>query len=752
MKTILSLLIFVSINLSQSFCQLITINGQLIDFATHEFIIGAHVALDNGAQVAITNSTGQFRFASITSEKHELAIEYIGYESHTMSIDASDGENQTLSISLQPAAFQLEAIQVTAEPEIQTESISAVDIQLRSINTSQDVLRMVPGLFIAQHAGGGKSEQIFLRGFDIDHGTDIAVTTDNMPVNMVSHAHGQGYADLHYLIPETVDKIHFGKGPFHTHTGNLGTAGYVGFQTLNMLQENTISFQVGQFNSYRGLALINLLQPTEKHQSQRAYIAGEYFTSDGYFDSPQNFKRANVFAKYNSTLGHGNYLTASVSTFSSQWDASGQIPERAVESGMISFFGAIDNTEGGKTSRSNVNLQLSSTLNQNSLIKNQVFYSKYDFELYSNFTFFLEDSINGDQIRQKDDRNLFGYNGSYLRDDVFLNLGWQTEVGLLYRQDFSEDNELSHTVNKTTTLEQLALGDVNEMNLGLFFNETVRVSTWLTINAGLRIDHFRFHYKDHLEGDISKTENNQVVSPKLNAYAKISDKVQLFGSIGYGFHSNDTRVVVVQPLAETLPRALGIDVGALWKPVPRLLLTGTLWHLDLEQEFVYVGDAAIVEPSGRTRRLGFEFSGRWQLLEWLYADVDLNFTHAVSRDDPEGMNYIPLAPLFSTIGGLTVQTKNNWSGSIRYRNLGERPANEDKSVIAEGYTVFDVLVKHRIKRFEFGINIDNVFDVRWKEAQFDTESRLKDEPAPVSEIHFTGGTPFAIKAHVSYHF
>ena len=752
MKTSLILLFLffgcITVSISQTIC----IKGQLTDATTKEYITGAQVILNDGLYQTITNATGQYIFENVKPELYVLTIQFIGYETFTVTVDASDGENKTLVQVLQPTAFELQAIQVTAEPEIQTKSIAAVDIQLRSINTSQDVLRMIPGLFIAQHAGGGKAEQIFLRGFDIDHGTDIAITTDDMPVNMVSHAHGQGYADLHYLIPETVDRIHFGKGPFHTHTGNLATAGYVGFQTLNVLDENVVSFQVGQFNSYRSLAMINLLSPKPQAASQNAYVAGEYYTSDGYFDSPQQFKRISLFGKYDGSLGHGHYLSASVSTFGSHWDASGQIPERAVESGMIGFYGAIDSTEGGKTSRSNVNLQLSSTLNQNSWIKNQVFYSMYDFELYSNFTFFLQDSINGDQIRQKEHRNMFGYNGSYERHDVWMNLDWQTEVGVQYRQDLTDDNELSHTADKTTTLARLAFGNVNEANVGLFLNETVRFSDWLTVNAGLRFDHFQFAYLDKLAGTPGQSVGDQILSPKLNTYIKVSDNIQVFGSIGYGFHSNDTRVVVAQPQAETLPRALGIDIGTLWKPMPRLLLTGTLWHLDLEQEFVYVGDAAVVEPSGRTRRMGFEFSGRWQVLDWLYADIDLNLTDAISRDEPEGLNYIPLAPRFSSIGGLTVQTKNNWSGSLRYRYLGDRPANEDNSVVAEGYSVTDLLLSHRIKKFEFGINIDNLFNVRWREAQFDTESRLKNEPAPVSEIHFTAGTPFAIRAHIAYHF
>lgn len=731
--------------------QTASLQGRVLDKETNEAVIGAIVMLDDTSTMTATNSDGVYQISGITPGRHTIYISYIGYEKFQVVLDI-DKDIAMITHVLQPSVFKLNTIQVTAEPEIQSRIISAVDIKLRTIRTSQDVLQLVPGLFIAQHAGGGKAEQIFLRGFDIDHGTDIAITTDGIPVNMVSHAHGQGYADLHYLIPETVDIVHFGKGPYHTHYGNLATSGYVGFQSLNFLEESLVSLELGQFNTVRGLGLVNLLKNATPGREQNAYVAGEYFGSDGYFDSPQNFKRVSLFGKYNGALGNSNYIIGSVSAFSSDWDASGQIPLRAVESGEIGFFGAIDDTEGGMTSRANANVQLTTTLNPKSFLQQQVFYSKYDFELYSNFTFYLEDSINGDQIRQKESRNLFGYNGSYQRADTLSKVILQTELGLQYRMDLSNDNELSHTADKTTIIERLAYGDIHESNYGLYLNETFRFSDRISVNAGLRYDHFVFGYRDQLANLPLRLVNADILSPKLNTYLKLSEGLQVFGSIGYGFHSNDSRVVVAQSGEEILPRALGIDLGTIWKPVPSLILTGTIWHLDLEQEFVYVGDAAIVEPSGATRRMGLEFSGRWQLLDWLYADLDLNYTIAESVEESKGQNYIPLAPRFSSIGGLTVKTNNHWSGSIRYRHLGDRPANEDNSVVAEGYTVFDALVNYRIHQYEFGITIDNVFDVRWREAQFDTESRLKDEVYPVSEIHYTAGTPFNFRARVAYHF
>ncbi|HEY3385142.1 MAG TPA: TonB-dependent receptor [Saprospiraceae bacterium] len=728
-----------------------SIQGRIIDLATNDFIVGAQVVLTDGKYQCLSNTTGQYVFANLEPGTYVLQIEYLGFENYKEEIVVKEGEKKVIHHQLKPVPFELESVEVSADPEAHQEIIAAVDVSLRTINTSQEVLRLVPGLFIAQHAGGGKAEQIFLRGFDIDHGTDIAITTDGMPVNMVSHAHGQGYADLHYLIPETVDRVHFGKGPYHTHQGNMATAGYVGFQTMNHLEENMVSIQTGQFNTLRGLGLISLLKEGSQHQQQNAYIAGEYMRTDGYFESPQDFSRYSFFGKYNRSLGSNHYLTGSASVFSSKWDASGQIPLRAVQDGSIGFFGAVDDTEGGETSRSNANMQLTSTLSPNSYFKNQVFYTNYNFELYSNFTFFLKDSIHGDQIKQKENRNLLGYNGAYTRRDELKGIGLQTEIGLQYRKDFSNDNELSHTFSKTTILERLSYGNIQEGNIGVYLNETIDLSSKVTLNAGLRYDHFSFQYTDHLAGDEIKKATDQVFSPKLNAYVQLSDQIQLVGNIGYGFHSNDTRVVVAQKSVETLPRALGIDIGAIWKPIPRLLLAGTIWHLDLDQEFVYVGDEAIVEPSGKTTRKGIEFSGRWQVLDWLYADVDLNLTAAITVDEPEGHNYIPLAPKFSSIGGFTIQTANQWNGSIRYKHLGDRPANENNTVIAEGYTIVDALFSKRIRQFEFGFAIENIFDVRWREAQFDTESRLKDELVPVSEIHFTAGTPFSLKVHANYY-
>ena len=617
------------------------------------------------------------------------------------------------------------------------------------MHSSQDALRYVPGLFIAQHAGGGKAEQIFLRGFDIDHGTDIALSVDGMPVNMVSHAHGQGYADLHFLIPETIERIDFDKGMYEANNGNFNTAGLAAFETKNALDRSMVKLEVGQFNTYRGLAMVDLLPQNSTHH---AYVAAEYLYSDGYFDASQNFDRVNVMAKYTGLIGEDAVLSVSASTFASEWDASGQIPERAVTQGLIGRFGAIDSTEGGNTGRKNLNVSLIRYQDDGSVLRNRIFYSQYDFSLFSNFTFFLEDPINGDQIHQTETRNLYGYQGSWEKSYDVGALRMRTLAGLGLRVDDVMGNELSHTRNRTEVLETFALGDIKELNASAFVNQMIGMGRRWTLDLGIRYDQFRFAYQNSLtEAYDPQSVSKGIMSPKMKLNYQAGSNLNLYLKAGTGFHSNDTRVILSQTSRDILPRAYGADLGLVAKPIPGLLLQAALWNLYLDQEFVYVGDAGIVEPSGKTARMGADLTLRYQLTSWLFADADVNYTFARSREEEEGQNYIPLAPQVSSVGGLSAKV-DQFSASLRYRYLGDRPANEDYSLTADGYTLLDAVLCYTTKSFELRLSAENILNVAWKEAQFETESRLANEAASVTEIHYTPGSPRFLRLAASYFF
>jgi hypothetical protein len=672
-----------------------------------------------------------------------LKVTALGHKKANYTIVSS--ENRIL---LEEDIFRLDEIVIQQQLSA-LNVISKIDLETTPVNSSQEILRKVPGLFIGQHAGGGKAEQIFLRGFDIDHGTDIAISVDGMPVNMVSHAHGQGYADLHFVIPETVEKIDFGKGTYYASKGDFATAGYVTFQTKEKLEKSSISIEAGQFNTLRTVGLFNLLGNQKK---QSAYIATEYILTDGPFNSPQNFNRVNLLGKYSAVLDDNSKFSLSASRFSSSWDASGQIPQRLVDNGTISRFGSVDDTEGGTTSRTNLNASLSKPIDENTFLKANAFYSKYDFELYSNFTFFLEDPINGDQIRQKENRSIYGMNAE-LNKKVKSN-DWDAlfQLGVGFRADATIDTELSHTLNRSITLENIKLGDIDETNAFTYLNTEIKLGK-LLINPAVRLDYFKFNYRDKLAPIYkTQTENEVKISPKLNFIYSQNNNLQFFIKSGIGFHSNDARVVVQNNGKQVLPTAIGTDVGTIWKPFPRLIVNSALWYLYLQQEFVYVGDAGIIEPSGKTKRMGADLGLRYQLNDYLYFDADANYTYARSIDEPDGQNYIPLAPDFTSTGGLSFQKWYGLSGGLRYRYLKSRPANEDNSIVAKGYAIADFNINYEYQSVTFGVSIENLLNTKWNETQFATESRLKEEPNSVEEIHFTPGTPFFMKAKITYKF
>ncbi|MBA3680922.1 MAG: TonB-dependent receptor [Bacteroidetes bacterium] len=731
------------------------IKGNLTDSLSNEKIVGAVVYLTENNQITSTDLLGNFYFPDIHPGTYKIKFSAIGFEAKTLNVEVKEQQTIQISALLNPAAINLSEVIVAQKGETGTsmQTLAKIDIDLSPTRSSQDILRMIPGLVTAQHAGGGKAEQIYLRGFDIDHGTDIRLTVDGMPVNMVSHAHGQGYADLHFLTPEAIDYVDFNKGPYYAQQGDFTTAGYANFNTKNSLDQSSIKMEGGMFDSYRTVGMFDLLGKELKAKNQSAYISSEYMSTNGYFESPQNFNRINLMGKYHGLISENKLLTISLSTFSSKWEASGQVPERAIEQNIITRFGAIDNKEGGNTSRTNANFILTSIADNGGVFKNQLFFSNYNFELYSNFTFFLEDSINGDQIRQKEKRNIYGYNGSYYKYSKLGNKRLRSEAGLQLRYDAVKDIELSHTAQRKITLNRLAFGQVNEVNAGLYVDETISLTDRFVVNAGARFDQFQFEYVNDLDTLYErKIKTSNIVSPKLNLYYTFNQNVQFYIKTGTGFHSNDTRVVVADSVANTLPRAVGADLGMFFKPVKRLLVNAAVWGLDLEQEFVYVGDAAVVEPSGKTRRYGFDLSFRYQLVDWLYLDMDANYTVPRSTEDPEGENFIPLAPTLTSIGGLTTKFKNGLSAGLRYRYVGDRPANEDNSVVAKGYMLYDAVINFTKAKYALGLSMENLANVNWNEAQFDTESKLKNENTSVSELHFTPGTPFFVKGSLTFFF
>ncbi|MFZ1800223.1 MAG: TonB-dependent receptor [Chitinophagaceae bacterium] len=727
--------------------------GFVVDSATNQPIEGVIINLLPSGKTTVTNTTGKFEFKNQTGT--DLRVISIGYTTKDISI--SNFKNNSV-IQLSPGQAQLENVVIVAGNGNQFKPISKTDIAMRGVNNSQEVLRIIPGIVIGQHQGGGKAEQIFLRGFDADHGTDFREDVDGLPVNMVSHAHGQGFADSHFIIPETIESVDFNKGPYAISKGDFATTGYVDFNLKNALPSNLVKIEAGMFNTYRALGMFNLLNSAAKQKQQSWYVATEYRYADAYFENPQHFNRFNFFTKYNGKISEHNYLSVSATTFWSKWNASGQIPDRSVDEGIIGFYGALDPLEGGKTYRTNLNVQLTTSFDNGGIMKNQVYFSNSHFDLHTNFTFFLEDSINGDEIRQREGRNLLGYNGSYQFTKNIGDVKATTEFGMNVRADLTKNSELAHTIDRFTLINEIKLGDISELNIAPYVSETFNFKDHLSINAGVRFDQFYFGYNNKFAGDstlpgIGKyTANANTFSPKLNIYYHVNNNTQFYLSTGRGFHSNDARAAVVENGYQILPAAYAADLGTVFKPAKNILINMAAWYIYLEQEFVYSGDGGFVEFSGKTRRYGFDFSGRYEPIRSLYIDVDVNYAYGRAVGEPKGADRIPLAPIWTSTGGITYSRKSGWNGSLRYRYIGDRPGNEDYTLTAVGYFITDAVVNFTRPKYEIGAVINNIFNTRWKETQFATETRLKNEAQPVDEICFTPGTPFALKFSFTWFF
>ncbi|MEM7040729.1 MAG: TonB-dependent receptor, partial [Bacteroidota bacterium] len=366
-----------------------------------------------------------------------------------------------------------------------------------------------------------------------------------------------------------------------------------------------------------------------------------------------------------------------------------------------------------------------------------------------NFTFFLEDSLNGDQIRQRERRFLTGYRGTWTHQNTLLNRPIRLQTGVSLRLDGVKGSELSHTLNRYTVLHRHRLGDIREQNAAAFTEARWQLSDRTTLFAGLRYDRFRFRYSDALTDAYDHLRAARgIASPKLRLQYHARPSLLLYAAAGTGFHSNDARVVLQETGRDILPAAVGADLGLLWKPEKEIVVQAALWQLHMQQEFVYVGDAGIVDPGGRTDRFGLDLSVRARLLPSVFVDADLNLSRARARDAGTAV-HIPLAPTVTSSGGLRWAPGGRWAAAMRYRHLAARPANESWTLTAEGYFLLDATLSYTFRRVQLSLAATNLLNAEWNAAQFETTSRLRHETAPVTEVHFTPGSPRALNLSLS---
>jgi TonB family protein len=631
---------------------------------------------------------------------------------------------------------------VVAQRPISAASSFAVqerEFQLRPIGSVQDILRVTPGLVMVQHSGGGKANQYFLRGFDADHGTDLALSVDGVPINMPSHAHGQGYADTNFIIPEAVGRVEITKGPYFANQSDFATAGAVNLVTRDDFEKSEVGFGVGGSPGHGELGYRGLLVASPKWDAAAATFAAEIGRQNGPFDNPENWDRYKLYNKLTFKLTPTSTLSIGEMSYGSNWHGSGQIPARAVEQGLVSRFGSLDPSEGGDTMRHQVYAQYRLRPSSDSEIRALAYLGSYVFDLFSNFTLYRLDPDRGDEIEQQDRRTFYGAKVAYRVAHRIGGVRFETTIGSDVRSDDVHEM-LWHTASRVQ-LAALRDNHVHETLIGAYVSEEIAPIDWARLLLGARADELAFSVDNHVPSNAdprnprSGVDGANQISPKASAIVSPLQwkyaQVDLYLNWGIGFHSNDVRGVFTTPPVTPLTRAVGEEVGARTRLLDRLDLATSVWLLDLDSETTWNGDDGTTNVGPATRRYGVELEGRFELTPWLAADAAVTLTHAQFSTDRENGGGLALAPKQTWSGGLSVRHEVGLGigrAGLRFYGIGDRPASDDGLIVAPGFTQVDLHVGYRIRRWDVALDVENLLNGDYRSAQFDTVTRLRTDP------------------------
>ncbi len=688
-----------------------------------------------------------------------------GIETKKQSKPAPRGltDQELAEMSLAAAEADAKSLEtIIVEGEAPAESASSVHLDAeklarRSRTQMSDILRQVPGLMVSQHAGGGKADQYFIRGFDADHGTDIAIFADGVPVNMTSHGHGQGYADTHWMIPELIGTVDVHKGPYAARYGDFYTAGALEMTTIDELPNTGTVYLAGgvPVSSRRAIdrRMVAIASP-EIRKGDKTLLAAEIGEQDGAFVNPQDFQRGIAIGKWQGDVGPGR-LKLETNWYTARWNQSGQLPASLIESGELDRFGAIDPSEGGSATRASVQAGYEVAAGEGGTVRINAYGVRNKLDLFSNFTLFARDPQNGDGIEQTDDRWLGGASAAYQKAIHREGFDALVTSGLQLRVD-DVATSLWHA-SKRSRVEGCFEGmnpcnqhDSSIRNAAAYVEANVIPVEWLHLFPGLRVDGFSWAVNDKtmpMEGN--QTAARVLASPKLSVELHPSEQINFFINSGAGFHSNDARAAVATNGAGALARAWGGEVGARVKPNEKSRVSMDVWYLQLSSEQVWSGDNGGTEASDKTRRFGLDIEGSTDLTRWL--SIDGNVTWAKSRFVANAGNggAVALAPLWMGSAGVTAKRGDSFL-ALRGRGITDRSGNEEGTLTAEGYVIVDVIAGTRYGAWGLNLTINNLLDREWREAQFAEESRVSPTADLREQMHFTPGIPLTATATASY--
>ncbi len=600
-----------------------------------------------------------------------------------------------------------------------------------------ELLEFVPGMIVSQHSGDGKANQYYLRGFNLDHGTDFATYVDDVPVNMRTHAHGQGYTDLNFLIPELVNRIQYKKGPYFADEGDFSSAGAAHLQLVNSLPKGLALLSIGN-NGYQRAVLANSIEAAKG----KLLYGLEVNRNDGPWSNPEDVKKYSGVLRYSEgNASDGFNLTAMA--YHNKWNSTDQIPLRTVQIADINRYGAIDPSDGGDSSRYSLSFAKYQR-NQNGAFDYNAYFVKPSLDLYSNFTYFLNNPVDGDQFNQSENRRIAGFNLSKTWYNNIAGFEMQNKIGLQTRYDDLSPVALYNTGARIRT-SLIRSDQVKEASAGIYAENSTQWLEKFRSVLGLRYDTYHFDVDSSIQGNSGKV-NDEIVSPKLSFIFGPWAKTEYFINYGKGFHSNDARGTTqtqlpsggvsapVTPLVSTH----GSEIGMRTEIIHGLQSSLAVWQLDIASELVFVGDAGETEPSRASHRQGIEWNNHYIVNDWLLFDMDIAGSKARYTESDTAGNYIPGAVNKVASLGASLSNWGNWSGALQLRYFGPRPLIEDNSVRSQATAIAYARLGYKINQnTKLSIDIFNLFNRKASDIDYYYTSRLNGEPlAGVDDIHF----------------
>lgn len=609
--------------------------------------------------------------------------------------------------------------------------VGYADLSTRPISRAAELVEVIPGMIATEHSSGGKANQYFMRGFNLDHGTDFGGFIDGVPINQRSHPHMSGYLDLNFLMADLVERVEFKKGIQYAENGDYTAAGSASFVLYDKLPENYVQLRIDEEGEYRVSAAGSWDVGEGTFLAAASHEGG-----DGAFDLPADLDKSTVYLKYTQPLGNAKLRLGFIG-YHNDWVATDQIPLRAVEDGTIDRFGFIDPTNGGKSRRYIASAGLD--WDDASLLG---YVQRSELNLFHNFTYFM-DPVLGDQVEQVERRNAAGLRARMNREFNLFGVRTEGRLGGDVHMDWLDETGLYRTTQRVRT-SAIASDKVDVMSADVWGDVTLHWTDRFRTTIGLRADYIDGEVDGLVPANAGSKSGTQW-SPKFNAAYQISDELEVYAGYGLGFHSNNIVGVVqtqdpvtgdpVDP-ATLFAESRGGEVGLRWEPNSTFNLSAAIFSLDFDSELIYVGDAGISEPSDPTRRYGVELAAFWNPVDWLAFDASYAFSHSRFKDAPSNLDRIPNTVEGVAAAGVTWLPGDGWEGSIRVRYLGPGPLIEDNSIRAPSTTLVNAGISKDLGQFEIGLDVLNLLDADDYDMVYFYESQLATEASPVEDIHF----------------